>query len=68
MGFQPHTSLRSPCAMPRVDWSGLKLTAIGCWSSGNAFSGVMNYASPSGCTTDESGFGGCPENATRPNA
>ena len=52
---QPHTSLRSPCAMPSVGWSGVKLTAIGLWSSGNAFSGVMNHASPSGSRTDESG-------------
>ena len=29
---QPHTSLRSPCAMPSVGWSGVKLAAIGLWS------------------------------------
>ena len=64
MAEQPHTSLRSPCAMPSVGWSGVKLTAIGLWSSGNAFSGVMNHTSPSGGSTDKSGFGGCQENAT----
>ena len=53
MSEQPHTSLRSPCAMPSVGWSGVKLTAIGLWSSGNSFSGVMNHASPSGSPTDE---------------
>jgi transposase len=46
----------------------LMFTANGLWSSGNAFSGVMNHASPSGSPTDESGFGGCQENATYPNA
>uniref|UniRef100_UPI00358E1596 protein FAM83B-like n=1 Tax=Myxine glutinosa TaxID=7769 RepID=UPI00358E1596 len=61
MAEQPHTSRRSPCAMPSVGWSGVKLTAIGLWSSGNAFSGVMKHASPSGSPTDESGFGGCQE-------
>jgi hypothetical protein len=50
--------------MPSVGWSGAKLTAIGLWSSGNAFSGGMNHASSSGSPTDESGFGGCEENAT----
>ena len=62
MGFHgraaAHTSLRSPCAMPSVGWSGVKLAAIGLWSSGNAFYGVMNHASPSGSQTDEPGFGG----------
>ncbi|KAK6292537.1 hypothetical protein J4Q44_G00371210 [Coregonus suidteri] len=57
MAEQPHTSLRSPCAMPSVGWSGVKLATIGFWSSGNTFSGVMNHASPSGSLTDESGFG-----------
>ena len=42
---KPHTSLRSPCSMPSVGWSGVKLAAIGHWSSENAFSGVMNHAS-----------------------
>ena len=37
-----HTSLRSPCAMPSISWSGVKLAAIGLWRSGNAFSGVTN--------------------------
>ena len=68
MAKQPHTSLKSPCAMPSVSWSGVKLTAIGLWSSGNTFFGVMNHASPSGSLTDESGFGGCQENAPCPNA
>ena len=36
--------------------SGVQLTAIGLWSSGNTFSGVMNHASPSGSPTDKSGF------------
>ena len=45
MAEQPHTSLRSPCAMPSVGWSGAKLTSIGFWSRGNVFSGVMNHAS-----------------------
>ena len=43
---------------------GVKLAAIGLSSRGNAFSGVMNHASPSGNLMDESGFGGCQENAT----
>jgi hypothetical protein len=54
--------------MPSGGWSGVKLAAIELWSSGNAFSGVMNHASPSGSPTDESGFGGCQEKATSPNA
>jgi hypothetical protein len=29
--------------MPSVSWSGLKLAAIGLWSSENAISGVMNH-------------------------
>ena len=31
---QPHASLRLPCAMPSIGWSGVKLTTIGLWSSG----------------------------------
>ena len=46
MAEQPHTSLRSPCTLPSVGWSGVKLATIGLWSSGNVFSGVMNHASP----------------------
>ena len=61
MAEQPHTSLRSPCAMPSVGWSGVKLAAIGLWSSGNTFSVVMNQ-------TSQSGFGRCQENATCPKA
>jgi hypothetical protein len=34
MAEQPHTSLRLPCAMPSVGLSGVKLIAIGLWSSG----------------------------------
>jgi hypothetical protein len=45
---QQHTNLRSPCAMPSVNLSDVKLAAIGLWNSGNALSGVMNHASPSG--------------------
>ena len=41
-----------------VGWSGVKLAAIGLWSSGNVFSGVMNHASPSGSPMDKSWFGG----------
>jgi hypothetical protein len=29
---QPHTSLRSPYAMPNVGWSVVKLAAIGLWN------------------------------------
>jgi hypothetical protein len=57
MGKQPHKSLRSPCAMPSVSWSGINLAAIALCSSGNAFSGVMNHILPSGSPMDESGFG-----------
>jgi hypothetical protein len=28
---QPHTSLRSPCTMPSIGWSGVKLATIGHW-------------------------------------
>ena len=52
MAKQPYTSLRSPCTMPTVGWSGVKLAAIGLWSSGNAFSGVINHASPSSSPMD----------------
>ena len=68
MAEQPHTSIRSPCAMPNVGWSGVKLAAIDLWNSGNAFFGRLNPASPAGSLTAESGFGGCQENATCPNA
>ena len=68
MAEQPHTSLRTLCAMPSVGWSGVKLAAIELWSSGNAFSGVVSHASRSGSPTDKSGFGGCQENAICPNA
>ena len=59
MAEQPQTSLRSPCAMPSVSWTGVKLATIVLRSKGNAFSGVMNHASPAGSLTDESGFGSC---------
>jgi hypothetical protein len=54
MAEQPHTTIRSPCTIPSVGWSGVKLTAIGLCNSGNAFSVVINYASPSGNPTDKS--------------
>ena len=43
----------------------VKLSTIGIWSSGNAFSGVMNDASPSGSPMDKSGFGRCLADARR---
>jgi hypothetical protein len=48
MAEQPHTCLRSPRAMPKVVWSGVKLAVIGLWSSGNSFSRVIciYYGSP----------------------
>jgi hypothetical protein len=54
MAKQPHTHLRSPCAILSVGWSGVKLAVIGLWSSGNAFSGVINHASPFGSPTADS--------------
>ena len=56
MAKQPHISLRPPCAMPSVGWSGVKLATIGLWISGNTFSGVINHASPSGCLTTNLGL------------
>ena len=56
---QPQTSLSSPCAMPSLGWSGVKLAAIELWSNGKAFYGVMNHASLFGSPTDESWFGRC---------
>ena len=70
MGFHGRAAAqkpRSPCATTSVGWSGVMLTTIGLWSSGNMFSGMMNHASPSGSPTAESGFGEC-QNATYPNA
>ena len=58
MAEQPHTSLRSPCAMPSVGGSVVKLAAIGLWSSRNVISGVMNHATPSDSPTVESWFVG----------
>ena len=63
MAEQPQISLRSPLAMPSVCWSGVKVATFELWSNGSPFSGVMNHASPSVSTTDESGFGGWQENA-----
>jgi hypothetical protein len=56
------------CAMPSVGWSSVKLATIGLWSSGYAYSGMMNQASPFGSPTVKSGFGRCQENVTCPNA
>jgi hypothetical protein len=44
---QPHTS----------PTGGVKLATIGLWSSGNAFSGVMNHTSPSGSPTKKNDLG-----------
>ena len=33
MAEQPHTSLRSTCAIPSISCSGVKLATIGLWSS-----------------------------------
>ena len=63
-----HTKVCGSCTIPGIGWSGVKLDAIGLWSSGNAFSLVMNHVSPSGSLMNESGFGGCQENTTCPNA
>jgi hypothetical protein len=52
MAEKPHIRLRSPCAMPSIGWSGVKLVAIGLCRIGNVFSGVMNHVSPSGSQTD----------------
>ena len=68
MAEQPITSLRSPCAMPSVGWSWCK--ACHQWPLEQWKSVLWSeyHASPSGSPTDESGFGGCQENATCPNA
>jgi hypothetical protein len=39
--------------MPSISWGDLKLAAIGLWSSGNAFSVVMNHLSLSGSSMDK---------------
>jgi hypothetical protein len=39
----PSSRTQSPCTMPSVGWSGVKLAYIGLWNSGNAFFGVMNH-------------------------
>ena len=57
---------RAAVHKPKI--SGVKLAAIGLWSSGITFSGVMNHVSQSGSPTFETGFGGCQENAPCLNA
>ena len=55
MGFRGRAAAYKPKITMRnasVSWSGVKLTAIGLWSSENMFSGVMSHASPSGSPTD----------------
>jgi transposase len=64
MGFKPKIPMRN--AMCQLEWC--KAHLQGLWSSGNAFSGTMNHASPSGRPTDVSGFGSYKENATCLNA
>ena len=66
MGFHRRAAAHKPkitiCNIKRwLEWGKTRSH----WSSGNAFSGVMNH---SGSPTDESGLGGCQENATCPNA
>ena len=65
MGFHG----RAPAHKPKITMRNAKRWLEGCkarrhWSSGNAFSGMMKHASPSGSPTDKSGFGGCQENTT----
>jgi hypothetical protein len=61
------TSLRSPYTMPSVGWSGVKLVAIGLWSSGNVL-----WCDGSRFTIWQSNrqiwFGSCQENDTCPSA
>ena len=59
-----HPSHTSPSAMQSAGCSGVKHAATGLQSSGDAFSGMTNHASPSGNLMEESGFGGCQENGT----
>jgi hypothetical protein len=71
IGFHGPVASHKPkitICIAKRSWRGIKLAASGYRSSGNAFSGVMNHALPSGSPTDESGFGGCQENTTCPNA
>ena len=71
MGFHSQAVAHKPkitMHKGNVGWSGVKLAAIGHWSSGKVFSGVMNQASPSGSPMDKSGFVGCQDNATCANA
>ena len=60
MAEQPYASLRSP--MLSIGCSVVRCATIRLWRSENAFSGVMDHASPSGSPADKSGFGGCQEN------
>ena len=56
---------RAAAHKPKITMhNGVKLAGIGLLGSGNTFSGVMNHASPSGRTKDESGFGGCQDITT----
>jgi hypothetical protein len=43
MEEQLQTSLRSSCAMPSVNWSGVKLTAIGFWRKWKRFTIWQSY-------------------------
>ena len=55
IGFHGRAATHKPkitMTMPSIGWSGVKLAAISLCSSGNALSGVMNPASPSGSPTD----------------
>ena len=45
MAKQPHKSLRSPCTMPSVGWSGIKFAAIGLWRP-VFWSDELQYISP----------------------
>jgi hypothetical protein len=55
MAERPHTSLRSPCSMSSVGWSGVNHLSLEQW---------MNHASPSGSPMYETVFSGCQENTT----
>ena len=71
MGFHGRAAAHKPkitMCNAHGGWSGVKLAAIGLWSSRKAFSGVMNHASSSGSPTDKAGFGVCQDNATCPNS
>ena len=61
MAEQLHT--RPPCAMPSGSRTGAKQVTTELWDSGNAL-----WSDESRSLMDESGFGGCQENATHRNA